>query len=320
MCIDALHRESRAVVTSGRRPDRRRRGAARRRAVRLRRAPGSSPARTIPPCCTGKTSNIDNVEMKQRSYKVNLTLRIWRQKGPGRARARWSPTGAGRLTGHVVPRGARRPQRTAHPGRAGSDRVRQRLPRRHLRSVRAGHQRRCTRATGPDHNLRTAHAQLRRRRRDRRRAVARDTVSRHQGPRRRPQRHSTGSSRPADTSPHQRAPLPTRRPCRCPRRAPKPRSTQRPASVAAPALRHAPTARRRCSLRREDHPPGRLYPRASPNVGPARSPWSTSTTPKGSAGCTQIGECTAVCPKGIQLDVISRYHRDVLSALLHRED
>ncbi|WP_293042187.1 hypothetical protein [Mycobacterium sp.] len=36
-------------------------------------------------------------------------------------------------------------------------------------------------------------------------------------------------------------------------------------------------------------------------------------------GCTQIGECTAVCPKGIQLDVISRYHHDVLTALAHQE-
>ncbi len=33
----------------------------------------------------------------------------------------------------------------------------------------------------------------------------------------------------------------------------------------------------------------------------------------------QFGECTAVCPKGIQLDVISRYHRDVLTALRHGE-
>jgi succinate dehydrogenase iron-sulfur subunit len=37
---------------------------------------------------------------------------------------------------------------------------------------------------------------------------------------------------------------------------------------------------------------------------------------EGFGGCTQIGECTAVCPKSIQLDVISRYHRDVLTALL----
>ena len=41
---------------------------------------------------------------------------------------------------------------------------------------------------------------------------------------------------------------------------------------------------------------------------------------EGFGGCTQIGECTAVCPKDIQLDVISRYHHDVLNALLHRED
>jgi len=41
---------------------------------------------------------------------------------------------------------------------------------------------------------------------------------------------------------------------------------------------------------------------------------------EGFGGCTpQFGECTAVCPKGIQLDVISRYHRDVLTALRHGE-
>lgn len=38
---------------------------------------------------------------------------------------------------------------------------------------------------------------------------------------------------------------------------------------------------------------------------------------EGFGGCTQIGECTAVCPKGIQLDVISRFDHDVLGALLH---
>ncbi|KRV48071.1 succinate dehydrogenase [Wenjunlia vitaminophila] len=40
---------------------------------------------------------------------------------------------------------------------------------------------------------------------------------------------------------------------------------------------------------------------------------------EGFGGCTQIGECTAVCPKGIQMHVISRYHRDVLGALRHRD-
>ena len=38
---------------------------------------------------------------------------------------------------------------------------------------------------------------------------------------------------------------------------------------------------------------------------------------EGFGGCTQIGECTAACPKGIGLDVISRYHREVLAALMH---
>ncbi len=32
-------------------------------------------------------------------------------------------------------------------------------------------------------------------------------------------------------------------------------------------------------------------------------------------GCTNIGECTAVCPKGIPLDTISQLNRDLLGAL-----
>ena len=36
---------------------------------------------------------------------------------------------------------------------------------------------------------------------------------------------------------------------------------------------------------------------------------------EGFGGCTQIGECTAVCPKGIQLDVISQFGKDVLTAV-----
>ena len=37
---------------------------------------------------------------------------------------------------------------------------------------------------------------------------------------------------------------------------------------------------------------------------------------EGFGGCTQIGECTAVCPQGIGLDVISRYHHEVLRPLV----
>jgi succinate dehydrogenase / fumarate reductase iron-sulfur subunit len=38
---------------------------------------------------------------------------------------------------------------------------------------------------------------------------------------------------------------------------------------------------------------------------------------EGFGGCTNIGECTAVCPKNIPLETISRLNRDLLGALLH---
>jgi len=34
----------------------------------------------------------------------------------------------------------------------------------------------------------------------------------------------------------------------------------------------------------------------------------------GFGGCTNTGECTAVCPKGIPLEAIGRLNRDVLRA------
>lgn len=36
---------------------------------------------------------------------------------------------------------------------------------------------------------------------------------------------------------------------------------------------------------------------------------------EGFGGCTQIGECTAVCPVGIPLDMISQLNRDVIATL-----
>lgn len=41
---------------------------------------------------------------------------------------------------------------------------------------------------------------------------------------------------------------------------------------------------------------------------------------EGFGGCTQIGECTAVCPVGIPLDMISFLNADVLSALPRNKD
>jgi succinate dehydrogenase / fumarate reductase iron-sulfur subunit len=38
---------------------------------------------------------------------------------------------------------------------------------------------------------------------------------------------------------------------------------------------------------------------------------------EGFGGCSNIGECTAVCPKGIPFETISRLNRDLYGALTH---
>ena len=38
---------------------------------------------------------------------------------------------------------------------------------------------------------------------------------------------------------------------------------------------------------------------------------------EGFGGCTNTGECTAVCPKGIPLETIARLNRDLLGAMLN---
>ena len=63
-----------------------------------------------------------------------------------------------------------------------------------------------------------------------------------------------------------------------------------------------------------------LLPQGQPERDSRALGMITQHDAEGFGGCTQIGECTAVCPKGIQLDVISRYHRDVLAALIHGDD
>lgn len=40
---------------------------------------------------------------------------------------------------------------------------------------------------------------------------------------------------------------------------------------------------------------------------------------EGFGGCTNIGECSAVCPKSIPLDTISQLNRDLISSLFKRE-
>ena len=41
---------------------------------------------------------------------------------------------------------------------------------------------------------------------------------------------------------------------------------------------------------------------------------------EGFGGCTNIGECAAVCPKEIKLEVIARLNHDYLSASLWHRD
>jgi succinate dehydrogenase / fumarate reductase iron-sulfur subunit len=38
---------------------------------------------------------------------------------------------------------------------------------------------------------------------------------------------------------------------------------------------------------------------------------------EGFGGCTNIGECTAACPKEIPLDVISQLNKDLRTAIKH---
>ncbi|CAA9309968.1 MAG: Succinate dehydrogenase iron-sulfur protein, partial [uncultured Friedmanniella sp.] len=95
--------------------------------------------------------------------------------------------GAGRLRAHVVPGDDGRPQRAADAAGRRPDRLRPRLPRRHLRSVRGGHRRRGPRPAA-DHHLPAAHALVRRRRHDRRGALARRRLPGGQGPDGRPGR------------------------------------------------------------------------------------------------------------------------------------
>ena len=50
----------------------------------------------------------------------------------------------------------------------------------------------------------------------------------------------------------------------------------------------------------------------------AFAPIVTGLTGAGFGGCTNAGECTAVCPKGIPVTLIGRLNRDYRRAVTHR--
>ena len=62
---------------------------------------------------------------------------------------------------------------------------------------------------------------------------------------------------------------------------------------------------------RQDHPPRRAARRASPSATRRVVDMVAQHDAEGFGGCTNIGECTAACPKEIPLDVISRLNWDL---------
>ena len=101
---------------------------------------------------------------------------------------------------------------------------------------------------------------------------------------------------------------------RCRRRTPTPRSTRPPASAAAPAWPPARTPRRCCSPPRRS-PTSACCRRASPSATTGCVNMVAQQDREGFGGCTNIGECSAVCPKGISMETISRLNHDLLGAL-----
>ena len=114
---------------------------------------------------------------------------------------------------------------------------------------------------------------------------------------------------------HRRRPRRARR-CRCPRTTPTAPSTSPPASAAAPASPPAPTARPRCSSAPRS-PTSASCRRARPSATRRVVNMVAQHDHEGFGGCTNIGECTAACPKEIPLDVISQLNRDLRTAMRH---
>ncbi|OXM67085.1 MULTISPECIES: succinate dehydrogenase/fumarate reductase iron-sulfur subunit [Amycolatopsis] len=59
-----------------------------------------------------------------------------------------------------------------------------------------------------------------------------------------------------------------------------------------------------------------MLPQGEPERFPRAVAMVAAQDAEGFGGCTNSGECTAVCPKGIPLETIGRLNRDVLGAVL----
>jgi succinate dehydrogenase / fumarate reductase iron-sulfur subunit len=63
-----------------------------------------------------------------------------------------------------------------------------------------------------------------------------------------------------------------------------------------------------------------MLPQGQPERGARSVAMAAQSREEGFGHCTTIGECAAVCPAGIQLEVIARMNRDFLKATLSRRE
>ncbi len=226
---------------------------------------------------------------------MRLTLKIWRQADAAHRRPDAHLRRRRRLPRHVVPRDARRAQRAAERRGRGAGRLRLRLPRGHLRHVRADDQRRGRTAprSPPPASCTCGRSRTARRSPSSPGAPTPSRCSRTSAWTAAP---STGSSSRAATSRSTPAPPPTPTPPRSRRTRRTVPSTPPPASAAAPASPPAPTARRRCSSAPRS-PTSASCRRARPSATAGWSTWSPSTTTRASAAAPTSASAPRPAPR-----------------------
>ncbi len=137
-----------------------------------------------------------------------------------------------------------------------------------------------------------------------------------QGPRASTARRSTGSSRPAATS----RPTPARRPRRTRSRSPSD-NADRAFDVATcigcgACVAACPNGSASLFLGAKITHLGEL-PQGQPERWTRVVDMVAQHDHEGFGGCTNIGECTAACPKEIPLDVICQLNKDLRTAMRH---